>query len=166
MSVLVHGEISADGNDVVIMAAGPDYAVAKEAKKLALITPLVRKSDPPGALLMPLSWPGCVQIAFTFGRAWVPGPKLTQWLMSQVSMRTGHASKEIKYQLPKAVRDLGHCLYWWQTEDVKMIAHCGGGLVTDDPGLGKRYRPLSGWPSGKPGAIRSRRSWPWCRRVR
>lgn len=140
MSVLVHGEISANGKDVVIMAAGPDYAVAKEAKKLALITPLVRRSDPPGALLMPLSWPGCVQIAFTFGRAWVPGPKLTQWLMTQVSMRTGYMAKEIRYQLPKEVRDLGHSLYWWQDEDVRMIAHCGGGLVTDDPGLGKFLR--------------------------
>lgn len=144
MSVLVHGEISANGKDVVIMAAGPDYAVAAEAKKLALITPLVRRSDPPGALLMPLSWPGCVQIAFTFGQSWVPGPKLTKWLMAQVSMRTGHQSKEIRYPLPPAVRDLGHSLYWWQTEDVKMIAHCGGGLVTDDPGLGKTISAIVG----------------------
>lgn len=140
----MHGEISANGKDVVIMAAGPDYAVAAEAKKLALITPLVRKSDPPGALLMPLSWPGCVQIAFTFGQAWVPGPKLTQWLMAQVSMRTGHQAKEIRYRLPQGVRDLGYSLYWWQDEDVRMIAHCGGGLVTDDPGLGKTISAIVG----------------------
>ncbi|MDQ6739352.1 MAG: SNF2-related protein, partial [Actinomycetota bacterium] len=144
MSVLIHGEISADGKNVVIMAAGPDYAVAKEAKKLALITPLVSKSDPPGALLMQLSWPGCVQIAHSFGRAWVPGPKLTKWLLGQVSMRTGYLAKEIRYELPQGVVDLGYSLYPWQIEDIKAIAYCSGALITDDPGTGKTISAIVG----------------------
>jgi hypothetical protein len=58
------------------MAAGPDVEVAQAAKYLETLTPLFSKSDPPGALTAPLTWPLVVQLSATFGPAFVPGPQL------------------------------------------------------------------------------------------
>lgn len=143
-SVMIHGEISADGKSIIIMAAGAIHAVASQAKKLGLITPLISKSDPPGASVVPLSWPAVVQMSFTFGAAWTPGPNLTKWCMDEVSKRCGHGRKELRYQLPQEVVDLGFALYPWQIENAKMVAHCSGGLITDDPGLGKTQSAIVG----------------------
>jgi hypothetical protein len=143
-TVEIYGEISADGKSIIIMAAGAIHAVASQAKKLGLITPLISKSNPPGASVVPLSWPAVVQMSFTFGAAWTPGPKLTKWCMDEVSKRCGHGRKELRYQLPQEVIDLGFELYSWQIENAKMVAHCSGGLITDDPGLGKTQSAIVG----------------------
>lgn len=136
--VFIHGEISAEGTDVVMLPTGPPDGIVRAGAQIQLITPATRPSDPPGALLMPLSWPGVVQVAFTYGTAWRPGPVLTEWIKAELLARTEWADRELPYVPPA-----GLTAYPWQQDGARMVlAH--GVFFEDDPGTGKTITALLG----------------------
>jgi hypothetical protein len=76
----LHGELSGDGKTIVLIGTGRDDVIEEMAKWLQLVTPLVKASNPPGALLMPVTWAAVVQLSHMFGTMWRPGPRLSAWL--------------------------------------------------------------------------------------
>lgn len=136
--VVIHAEITTDGADIVMLPTGPTDGIMRAGAHIQLMTPTSRASDPPGALLMPLSWPAVVQLAFTYGPAWSPGPMLTEWISAQVSARTDWAQTELPYIPPEGLTP-----YSWQADAARMImAH--GVYLEDEPGCGKSASSLLG----------------------
>lgn len=133
----VVAEITAGGGEVFLIAAGPDHEVARAAKHLEILTPLFTKSDPPGALVVPLSWAAIVQLAATFGHpafgnTWCPGPRLTAWIQEQQRLRISAGQGQLDYKVPEAFTP-----YPWQVAGADIIASLGGALITDEPRTGK-----------------------------
>lgn len=143
--VTIHGEIVGQST-LAVLAGGPAAPheledVARAAKLLKTLTPLFTKSDPPGALTTELTWPAIVQLAGTFGSAWVPGPRLSAWITDQVLLRTAPApdASQLSYAPPAPLVP-----YPWQVEGAAMIAATGRVLITDEPGTGKTITTILG----------------------
>lgn len=136
--IAIHGELTADRERIIVMAVGPDHEVAQAAKYLGALTPLVKATDPAGAVWMPASWPAVVQLAATYGPAWKPGATLQAWIVEQVTARTGH-----KVTRTYATPD-GRTPYPWQLEGAAMFAATGASLFTDQPGTGKTLTAILG----------------------
>lgn len=137
MPLTIHGELTADGDRVILVAVGPDHEVAHAARTLGTLTPAFRQTDPPGALSCAVSWPALVQLAETFGTAWHPGPALSAWITAEVLRRT---------ELPALTYDIPYGLepYDWQVTGARMIAATGRALLTDEPGVGKTVAAILG----------------------
>ena len=134
----IHAELTPCHERIVLVAGGLDpYSVADAARSLKALTPLFTKSDPPGALVVPATWPAVVQLGSTFGAAWRPGPALTAWVADQVRRRT--TSQPSVYTPP-----IGLTPYPWQVEGAAMIAATGRVLITDEPGTGKTITAILG----------------------
>lgn len=89
---ILYGEITSDRRDIVLMGVnGADWEYQEITANLQLITPLLRKSDPPGAILVPATWATVTQVAKTFELTphiqWTPGPGLQQWIMAEILRR-------------------------------------------------------------------------------
>jgi hypothetical protein len=136
--VTVMGELSADGQNVVLVCVGAPHDQMAVSRQIAAMTPTVRDTKPPGALLMPLSWPAVVQLAYTFGSSWVPGPRLAEWARNEGIRRASYTTKPLRYQLPEGCE-----LRPWQPEAVRMLAH-NGCLLEDAPRLGKTITTVVG----------------------
>lgn len=128
----VHGELSADEQTLVVMAHGPPALLGELAVGLRAITPQVTRSNPPGALLVPASWPAALQLADAYGGHWAPGPRLRAWLHTQVIARTTPPPGALHYQLPD-----GYVPRPYQIAGAGMLAATGSGLLFDEPGTGK-----------------------------
>jgi SNF2 family DNA or RNA helicase len=144
--VPIHAELTADGQEIVLLAVGPDHAVAGAAKMLQNLTPLFTKSDPPGALVVPATWAAVVQLAATFspgyfGGGWYPGPRLEAWINERTAERLTAAAPgcTITYTPPAGLRP-----YPWQVEGAALIAATGNALITDEPGTGKTITTILG----------------------
>jgi hypothetical protein len=126
----IHAETTGDGEQIVLIAGGTGdpHDVALAARKLQTLTPLFTPSDPPGALLCPLTWPAVVQLSATFGEAFVPGTKLAHWITEQVRTRS-NIPERLVYPVPE-----GLVPYYWQVSGAAMIASVGRVLITDEPG--------------------------------
>jgi SNF2 family DNA or RNA helicase len=137
----IHAETTGDGEQIVLIAGGTGdpHDVALAARKLQTLTPLFTKSDPPGALLCPLTWPAVVQLSATFGEQFVPGPKLGSWVLEQTRVRSNIADYRLRYSHPRGLTP-----YPWQTEGAKMIAAVERVLITDEPGTGKTVTTILG----------------------
>jgi SNF2 family DNA or RNA helicase len=137
----VHGELTADGTRIVLIASGHDGEIAGAAKMLQTLTPLLKKTDPPGGLSLPATWPAVVQLAHTFGAAWRPGPALTAWTTARLAERTRvkRSLEPLGYAPPEGLRP-----YPWQVEGARMIAATGHALITDEPGTGKTMTTILG----------------------
>ena len=85
--VAVHGELTGDGERIFVMAAGAAEDVAHLAKQLQQLTPLIKPSEPRGALVMPATWQALVQLSAVYGQAWRPGPALSAWTAAQAAAR-------------------------------------------------------------------------------
>jgi len=136
------GELTADHRDLVLVAggvaAGGDMGeVAAAAKRLQTLTPLIEKTDPPGGLKLRATWPAVVQLAYTFGDRWRPGPRLQAWIAEQVVART--TLNPIGYTPP-----VGLVPRPYQLEGAAMIAATGRALITDEPRTGKTITTLLG----------------------
>jgi SNF2 family DNA or RNA helicase len=140
MHVGIHAELTTGGQQIVLLAAGADHDVAAAAKVLQTLTPLFGKSDPPGALLCPLTWPAVVQLSATFGSAFVPGPQLCAWIEDQVRLRAPGRVEPGAYLGPGG----GLTPYPWQVEGAQMIGDLGSALITDEPGTGKTITTILG----------------------
>lgn len=136
--VSVHAALTADRQKLILVAGG-EYAedVALAAQRLQTLTPLFSKSEPPGALLAPLTWPLVVQLEATFGPQLVKHPDLVAWINEQVTART---------ELPEAsyAPPAGLTPYSWQSAGAAMIAATGAALITDEPGTGKTITAILG----------------------
>lgn len=146
------GELTADESQIVLMAAGAEDALGYAAARLKLLTPLIQPSDPPGALVLPASWPAVVQLGYTFGSAWRPGPRLAAWTAAHVGARVA-ATGELTYQPPDGLVPRPY-----QVEGALMIAATGHALITDEPGTGKTITTILGLVER--GTARSVAVWP------
>lgn len=134
----IHAELTHDRERLVLIAAGADvYETAQAAQLLKTLTPLFSKSDPPGALLCPATWPAVVQLSATFGDAFVPGPLLSGWVEQQIAARQNLPA--FTYAVPEGLTP-----YPWQVEGARMIAGNAGALITDEPGTGKTATAILG----------------------
>lgn len=135
----IHAELTAGRDHIVVLAGGlgDPEEVALAARRLKALTPLFTKSDPPGALVVPATWPAVVQLSATFGADWVPGPALCDWVTDQVTQRS--TLRRLVYAPPTTLT-----AYPWQYEGAQMIAATGGALITDEPGTGKTITAILG----------------------
>lgn len=135
----IHAEITPGNETIVLVAggAGDPTQLAYSAKLLGTLTPLFSKSDPPGAMTVPATWPAVVQLSATYGHNWRPGPRLCAWIAEQVRART--APSPISYVPPPPLTP-----YPWQLTGAAMIAATGRVLITDEPGTGKTITTILG----------------------
>ena len=89
MPTAIHAELTASGDRIVLIAAGPVEDVAFAAKQLQQVTPLVKPTQPAGGLVLPLSWPAVVQLSSVYRDGWRPGG----WWKLPLTVRriAGHA---------------------------------------------------------------------------
>lgn len=136
--MLVVAELTADHRGIVLVAGGGPDEVLRAAKVLQTLTPLFTKSDPPGALTVPATWPAVVQLSQALGSGWAPRPRLQAWIAEQVTRRTS-AETLIGYAPPSRLSP-----YPWQVEGAAMIAATGRVLITDEPRTGKTITTILG----------------------
>ena len=134
------GELSNDGERIVLVATGTDaYGIAAAARRVQLMTPKVDGSEPPGALILPYSWPACVQLAYTFGEMWYPQDRLLGKIRAEIKARTDDLPTELGYDLPEGLhaRD-------YQVAGAHIIARLGNAIITDEPRTGKTITTILG----------------------
>jgi SNF2 family DNA or RNA helicase len=134
----IYGELTSDRQDIILIAAGRDYEVAYAARLAQTLTPLIKPTDPPGALRMPASWPAVVQLATTFAPNWRPGPALVAWSTEQVQARM---PPQYELLVPPPA---GRTPRSYQVEAACMIRETGSALIFDEPGCGKTYETVLG----------------------
>lgn len=145
----LHAELTAADDagrqQIVLVAGGSDDEVATAAKRLEALTPLFTKSNPPGALLVGLSWAGVVQLAKTFGPAWCPRPALQAWVAEQTALRTGALPVVTPADLATAL-DVPDGLVPrdYQVAGAHEIARTGRALIFDEPRTGKTITTILG----------------------
>lgn len=132
------GELTADGSSIVLMATGPDYAMARIANWLKVLTPLISRSDPPGALTVPATWAAAVQLAHAFGSIWHPGPRLAAWIADELVRRT-QITDTLTVTPPE-----GCVPRAYQIEGARMVAATGRALLFDEQGTGKTITAILG----------------------
>lgn len=135
---VLHGELTADGKTIVLLGTGPDPAIAHMASRLQLMTPLIKPSNPPGALLVPATWAAVVQLSHLFGAAWRPGPQLIAWVQMQTLLRTPTGG-ELTAEVPDGLVPRPY-----QVDGALIVAALGRALITDEPGTGKTITTILG----------------------
>lgn len=139
----IHAELTAPAagrQEIILVAGGTDVvAHAEAARRIAQLTPLFKKSNPPGALTVPATWPAVIQLAHTFGPYWSPGPRLVDWIREQTLARTAVEHTPLSYVPPEPLVPFA-----WQRSGAAMIAATGGALITDEPGTGKTVTAILG----------------------
>jgi SNF2 family DNA or RNA helicase len=136
----VVGELNRDGDRIVIMASGTDYAaVAAATRKVQLMTFRAEPTDPPGALILPYSWPACIQLAFGFGEHWYPQGRLLQRIRAEIHARTDPIPDALSYQLPQGLKARSY-----QVAGAHEIARTGSAVITDEPRTGKTITTILG----------------------
>lgn len=138
MTAVVHGELTADRERIVLIAAGPDHEIAHASALMATLTPLVKPTDPAGGLQLPATWAAVVQLSATLGTWWRPGPALTAWIGEQVRART-EAPAELAVSPPTGLTPRAY-----QIEAATMIGAAGSALLFDEPGTGKTISTILG----------------------
>jgi SNF2 family DNA or RNA helicase len=134
----LHGELTADGKTIVLIGIGPDAAIARMAQLIQLLTPLVKPSTPPGALILPATWAAVVQLSHIFGAMWQAGPRLTEWLRAETLLRMP-AGSGLTVALPEGLTPRPY-----QVDGALMIGALGRALLFDDPGTGKTITTILG----------------------
>jgi len=137
----VLGELSTDRSTIVLVPSNGNVQRLRETE-VALLTPLV-KLDPSGAALtLPLSWPAVIQLAFTYGSRFKPGPRLGAWIQDENARRTGQTRATFK---PISGRDHSTLrLRPYQIDGARLIRAQGKALITDEPGTGKTITTIEG----------------------
>ena len=135
----IHAEIAADHQHIVLVAGGlsDPEEVAEAARRLKTLTPLFSKSDPPGALVVPATWPAVVQLAATFGDYWAPGPGLQAWIRDETARRM--TLGQLAYRAPAGLTPRPY-----QIAGAQLIAATGRTLIFDEPRTGKTITTIIG----------------------
>jgi SNF2 family DNA or RNA helicase len=131
----VHGEIHADGETLILFGTGN---IVEAVGRLHLLTPHFTATDPPGGLRVPLRWPVVCQIAGEMGPAWLPGPRLREWIYEQVQRRS------VLPELKARVNAGAPAPRSYQVAGAQLIAAGLHALICDDPGTGKTLTTLLG----------------------
>lgn len=139
MSTAIHAELTKAGDRIVLVAAGPIEELPYAAKQLQQMTPLIKPSDPKGALLLPASWPAVVQLSAIYGDKLVPGPGLRAWITEQASIRTARTDDQLSVPVPD-----GFTPRAYQVAGARLIAATGRALIFDEPRTGKTITTILG----------------------
>lgn len=136
---VVVGELTTDGKRIVLMSTGGPVWAKRFALWLKEATPLIKPSDPPGALVLPTSWPAAVQLGHILGRAWQPGPRLTEWVTAELARRGAAGAGGLAVTPPEGCEPRPY-----QVAGARMVAATGRGLLFDDQGTGKTITTILG----------------------
>lgn len=147
MTAGVYAELSKDSQSIVLMATGDDYDIDRAAAALRRMTAQFKPTDPPGALLLPLTWAVVTQLAYTFNNdtvgRWIPLTHLKQWITDEFLRRHQPRAYPADVLIPAGLTPRTY-----QYEAASMIAATGKFLLFDDPGpqpLSARVLTPSGW---------------------
>jgi SNF2 family DNA or RNA helicase len=142
MAGTLHAELTDDGKQIVLMGVGDSWEQRRLGEVLKLITPALKKADPPVAVFAPCTWPTVVQLEHTFNGNgngwWVPGPKLTQWILGECDARRPR-NDPLPFELPEGCVPRGY-----QVDGARDLAYSGRGLDLSDPGVGKTVTAILG----------------------
>lgn len=142
MTAGVFGEISADGGHIIVIVSGDAHELKQVAAALHKMTMTLDASDPPGALIGPLTWATVCQLGHTFSGStlgkWLPGPKLEAWTIAELLRRTA-ATSPAGVKLPEGLAPRPY-----QSQAAQLIGAGGRFLLFDDPGTGKTVSTVLG----------------------
>jgi SNF2-related domain/Helicase conserved C-terminal domain/LAGLIDADG-like domain len=146
MTAGVFAELTRDKKSIVIMVTGEDFEINAAAQHLRYLTPLLRKSDPPGAVVCPATWSAVCQLSMTFTGSevtgkWLPGPALRDWIINEFSWR--HSSATVIPSWPEGLTPRPY-----QLDNAALIGRAGKFMLHDDPGpqpLSARVLTPAGW---------------------
>jgi hypothetical protein len=148
-SAALFGELTADGERIVLVAQGDDYEVNQIATRLMHITPLIKPAldehgKKTGPVYIPATWAAVTQVAHSFtgngdaSARWCPLPRLHAWIMDEITRRTAPPAPLIA-EYPPWLKP-----YPYQEEGAALIANARRFLLLDDPGLGKTATTILG----------------------
>lgn len=131
-----------DGQNIVIVVSGEDFEISNAASAMRHMTPLFRKSDPPGALISPCTWAAVCQLSMTFNGnpavgQWMPGDRLREWILREFDWR--NRSPAFTPVVPEGLTPRSY-----QLDAARMIGNSNGFLLYDDPGTGKTASTILG----------------------
>lgn len=142
----LHGELTADGKDIVLIAAGDDWQRSQIAARLDKITALWESATiggrKTGAVTVPCTWANAVQLGYSFAQladvAWVPHKRLAAWLAKECARRYAELP-ELDPSWPPWLKPRPY-----QIEGARQIAANSFFLLLDEPGLGKTMQVVLG----------------------
>ena len=146
---VLFGELTTDGQQIALVAEGSDWGLrALDGALQQLTAGCTRDKDPDGTynggMYAPATWAIAVQIGWrlngTPGFAFVPGPRMADWLTTEAIWRTsppGTLTAPPRYAPGLKPRD-------YQLDGAAQIAAARRFLLLDDPGLGKTASTLLG----------------------
>lgn len=139
----LHGELTADGQDIILIAEAGDYGLKQIVARLRRLTPEIAAVAGEQALRIPATWAAVVQLGFTFnglpGFSWEPQPRLNEWAIAETIRRTSERGP-----LPENLWPEGLIPRSYQIEAARAIAEEGRFLLLDEPGTGKTISSLLG----------------------
>lgn len=141
--VHIYAEVTVGGEDLVLVAGGPGAPadVARAAKQLEPLTAHFAKTDPPGGLQAPLTWPTVVQLSQTYGPNFIPGDRLRAWIAEESHRRTAPLSDALTCgpAIPEGLTPRPY-----QVAGALEIARTGRALIFDEPRTGKTITTILG----------------------
>lgn len=142
MTAELTAELTADGSQIVLIAAGDDHELSQLGTLLRTLTPKLNPvTDQAGnvlsgnMLLAPATWPVVVQLGHTFRNGYGTvkwGARLADWIAAEAARRVMPPPP-----LPDGICPPGLVPRGYQAEDAAAIAAAGKAFVLHDPGLGK-----------------------------
>lgn len=158
MTATLFGELTADGQDVILIGQGDDWEMDQLQARLGMLTMNVTPVDTEGnpvregdwsrytdALKVPATWATVVELGFSLngfpGFAWVPQQRLNDWSAAETIRRTSPVPPLPDDLLPPWVKRTPRS---WQLAGAAQIAAEGKLLLLDDPGCGKTGSALLG----------------------
>lgn len=131
-------ELTADGQSIVVVGrAIYEDELVYLARQIRTLTPLLKPSTPPGAVIMPATWPAVVQLASVVPGDWHPGARLRQWIADQLAVRTNPPAATV--ELPDGLVPRPY-----QVDGARLIAATGRAMISDEPGTGKTITAILG----------------------
>lgn len=146
MAATLHAELLADNKTIALVGQGDDWELSEMAAAMHHVTPVLKNTKPKSAaLLMPLSWAGVVQMAWTFDGVgehgwWAPGPRLQAWNIAEVARRT--AAGQLAPMMWTSTD--GRTPRDYQLDGARQIASIGKFLLFDEAGTGKTTTAILG----------------------
>ncbi len=140
----VFGELSADGQSIILIAQA--YGDARTiGTRLSALTPAVKVVDKAnGIVSVPATWPAVSQLSHSFpgtygSPRWVPGPRLCEWVIAELTRRTALPDRAAYPDIPPGLEARPY-----QDAAAAALAQTGRFLIFDEPGLGKTAETLIG----------------------
>jgi superfamily II DNA or RNA helicase len=145
---VVFGDLHADGSRIILIPQGDGWDMKTVGERLSAMTPAKTVEDKTaGIISMPATWVSVTQLSHAFPGTygtprWVPGPRLCEWIVAELTRRTSTHSPLIT-EFPD-----GQVLRPYQEAGARMIAAAGRFLLCDEPGPQPVTTPIwtpDGW---------------------